>query len=158
MGGKWVQELVFLGLSFIPVYGLFLLGDAFIFNTIEFWTGHNPIAGNVPEIGEERIVELPDGSPLKLVRESEDGIRVEHEGVVRHFVRTADGFEAWDDEGNLLAAVHGQVNGDVVVTDATGSFRSYTAEELALAGNSTVSVAAWASEQARQNAASMAAR
>jgi hypothetical protein len=41
---KFVNNLVFWGLNIIPVYGLFFLGDTFIFNVIEFWSGSNPIA------------------------------------------------------------------------------------------------------------------
>ena len=41
---KFVNNLVFWGLNIIPVYGLFFLGDAIIFNVIEFWSGSNPIA------------------------------------------------------------------------------------------------------------------
>jgi len=40
---KWLNELIFLGLSIIPVYWLALLGDALIFNSIEFWGGKNPM-------------------------------------------------------------------------------------------------------------------
>ena len=41
--GKWGQEFVFLLLNIIPAYGLFMLGDALIFNSIQFWGGDNPI-------------------------------------------------------------------------------------------------------------------
>ncbi len=40
---KWINELVFLGLNIIPVYGIFYWGDIIIFNSIEFWGGENPI-------------------------------------------------------------------------------------------------------------------
>jgi hypothetical protein len=40
---KWVKWLVFLGLSIIPVYFLFALADALVLNSVEFWTGSNPI-------------------------------------------------------------------------------------------------------------------
>mgnify|MGYP001792664801 CR=1 FL=1 len=40
----WVDELVFLGLNFIPVYGLALLGDVVVVNTIDYWSGENPIS------------------------------------------------------------------------------------------------------------------
>jgi len=39
----WVNELVFLGLYFIPVYPIALLADIVVFNTIHYWTGDNPI-------------------------------------------------------------------------------------------------------------------
>lgn len=41
---RFVNNLVFWGLNIVPVYGLFFLGDALIFNVIEFWSGSNPIA------------------------------------------------------------------------------------------------------------------
>lgn len=41
---KFVHELLFLGLNIIPVYGVSAFIDAVIFNTVEFWTGSNPIA------------------------------------------------------------------------------------------------------------------
>lgn len=40
---KWVDEAIFLGCALLPVYGLGMLGDAVIFNTVEFWSGKNPI-------------------------------------------------------------------------------------------------------------------
>jgi len=51
---KWMREGVFLALVLLPVYGISLLADAVVFNSIEFWTGENPI---------------------KLSQESEDGRR-----------------------------------------------------------------------------------
>ncbi len=44
MGNKFVKELVFLGLVILPVYEISILVDAFILNTLEFWTGSNPMA------------------------------------------------------------------------------------------------------------------
>ncbi len=40
---KWGNELIFLALNVIPVYGLAYLGDVVIFNSVEFWGGDNPI-------------------------------------------------------------------------------------------------------------------
>jgi len=44
LGNKWIQELAFLVMNIIPVYGVAILVDALIFNSLEFWTGSNPIA------------------------------------------------------------------------------------------------------------------
>jgi hypothetical protein len=41
---KWVQEGVHLALWIVPVYNFALLGDIVIFNSVEFWTGDNPLA------------------------------------------------------------------------------------------------------------------
>ncbi|WP_245603242.1 DUF3332 family protein [Maribacter antarcticus] len=48
----FVNNLVFWGLNIIAVYGLFLFGDAVIFNVIEFRSGSNPIA---MEEGDEEV-------------------------------------------------------------------------------------------------------
>lgn len=47
----WVNEGIYLGLNIIPVYGLFHLGDILIFNTVDYWSGENPISnpGAFPE-------------------------------------------------------------------------------------------------------------
>jgi hypothetical protein len=34
---KWYNELIFLGLNIIPVYGIAFLADEIVFNSIEFW-------------------------------------------------------------------------------------------------------------------------
>lgn len=44
VGGKWTREGVFLLMTIVPVYPFATLGDALIFNSIEFWGGSNPIA------------------------------------------------------------------------------------------------------------------
>jgi hypothetical protein len=41
---KWLNELINLGLYIIPVYELFFIGDMLIFNSLEFWTGKNPLS------------------------------------------------------------------------------------------------------------------
>jgi hypothetical protein len=40
---KWMKEFVFFGMIIIPVYMFSALLDAFIFNSIQFWTGDNPV-------------------------------------------------------------------------------------------------------------------
>ena len=39
----WINEIVFLGLNIIPVYGIAWLGDVLIFNTVDYWGGDNMI-------------------------------------------------------------------------------------------------------------------
>lgn len=43
LGDKIVNELVFFGMLVVPVYEATLFLDGVIFNSIEFWTGNNPI-------------------------------------------------------------------------------------------------------------------
>lgn len=40
---KWVRWLIFLVLIIVPVYEIVLIVDALVLNTIEFWTGDNPV-------------------------------------------------------------------------------------------------------------------
>ena len=53
---KFVNELVFLGMCIIPAYEICLLGDGLIFNSIEWWGGHNPIAMKDGEVEEVEIM------------------------------------------------------------------------------------------------------
>lgn len=41
---KFVQELVFLAFAVIPVYSIAGLLDVVIVNSVEFWTGENPVS------------------------------------------------------------------------------------------------------------------
>lgn len=41
---RWVQQAAFWALTWIPVYEVAAFADVLIFNTVEFWTGSNPMA------------------------------------------------------------------------------------------------------------------
>ena len=62
---KFVNNLVFWGLNIVPVYGLFFLGDAIIFNVIEFWDGTNPIA--MEEGDQELQLVEKDGNTFEMI-------------------------------------------------------------------------------------------
>lgn len=44
LGNKYVNNFVFWILLFLPVYEIAALADFWVLNTIEFWTGSNPMA------------------------------------------------------------------------------------------------------------------
>ncbi len=44
LGNKWLQWIGFLVLCIVPIYEIGLLADVLIFNSLEFWTGSNPVA------------------------------------------------------------------------------------------------------------------
>ena len=56
---KFVNELVFVAMCVIPVYEVCALGDALIFNSIEFWAGNdsNPIAMQNGDVEEFEIMQ-----------------------------------------------------------------------------------------------------
>lgn len=47
---KFVNNVLFWAMNIVPVYPLFVLGDAVVFNLVEFWSGSNPLAMNEGDI------------------------------------------------------------------------------------------------------------
>ena len=129
LSNKWVNEFVFLGLNVMPVYFFSLMGDAFIFNTIEFWGGANPISSTVEgadavastrtfEQGEHKVVlERRDtdlGRQLTL-RTYESDRLVERSDLVAR----GDGTVVKvDPAGEVLAVAQPGPNGSILVRDA----------------------------------------
>lgn len=50
LGNKWVKTIVMWALVIIPVYPIASLADIVILNTLEFWTGSNPLAMKAGEV------------------------------------------------------------------------------------------------------------
>ncbi len=50
VGEKWVNELVFACFCILPVYEISLFIDGIIINSVEFWSGSNPIAKSTKHI------------------------------------------------------------------------------------------------------------
>ena len=70
LGNKWISWIVFLVFVFFPVYGICILADALIFNSIEFWSGNNVIGLNFDENGEhKKVVEKGDEKAVLLYRQ-----------------------------------------------------------------------------------------
>ena len=44
VGSKFVNELVFFAFWIVPVYEITTLADVLVLNSIEFWSGSNPVA------------------------------------------------------------------------------------------------------------------
>ena len=115
---KWLKWLLFLGLVIIPVYSLFILGDALIFNTIEFFTDKNPLSGDIRDLGNGHQVAFErDPNDRDLVR-----IEHRHEGKVIgvfYVKRNDEGFALLDEKRRLLADV--SERGEIVtLTDQDG--------------------------------------
>jgi len=68
---KWMKEFVFFGMIVVPVYMFSALLDAFIFNSIQFWSGDNPVRVTQDENGRIREVQL--GKLTASVTWAEDG-------------------------------------------------------------------------------------
>jgi hypothetical protein len=115
-GSKWVKWLVFLGLSILPVYGLFVLADTLVLNSLEFWTGSNPVA-SAP--GGRTIARLPTHDPSTVRVEVRRGSELES---VAYFRRQSDDWlQVHDEAGKLLADVRREPSGELALRDADGT-------------------------------------
>ncbi len=102
---KWTQWGVFLVLSIS--YGLAFAVDTLFANTMEFWSGQNPITADARTV---KVVKGPNGELATLTWMEEGALDVVLEGAAAeplHLTlrKEAWALAAWDDEGNLIARV-----------------------------------------------------
>ncbi len=74
VGNKFVNEIVFLALNIIPVYEVAYLADIIVLNSIEFWSGSNPLA----DAGKVKTVKGENGE--YLVTTNTDGYTITKTG------------------------------------------------------------------------------
>ena len=137
---KWMKEFVFFGMIIIPVYMFSALLDAFIFNSIQFWSGSNPVkANNAGGDGATRVVQL--GEVTVTMAESDRGATVTYErnGIVerRATIETsATGYRLINETGALLAEAEMGQDGSVTLLDRDCKVvKQWTSDQLlALAG------------------------
>jgi len=137
---KWMKEFVFFGMIIIPVYMFSALLDAFIFNSIQFWSGSNPIkADDAGGDGATRIVRL--GGLTVTMAESDRGTAVTYErnGIVERratIEMNATGYRLIDETGTLLAEAEKREDGSVTLLDRDCQVvKQWTSDQLvALAG------------------------
>ena len=106
---RWGREILFVILMVIPVYGFASMLDIIVFNSIEFWTGKNPIDGkpSVTPVAAVRTFEA-DGTSISMTLREDQSIDVEAvtpDGQ-RHFfnlIRTEEGVVARNRIGEILA-------------------------------------------------------
>lgn len=113
-----VQNVIFWVLIILPVYELCNLGDAIIFNLIEYWTG-DPVSLSSIENQDGSVVAFTpsdDGSEL-LMTVTKEG-KVLAEAV---FLKMGEGaFEVRDARNRLAGMVIKQADGSFNLTDADG--------------------------------------
>jgi len=107
---RWGREIVFVVLYVIPVYPFAGLLDILVFNSIEFWTGTNPINGSAsvtPIAMDEWTTE--DGTKVTMQGLPDNSIDVNvvrPNGDTRFFnlTRTDEGVTARDEAGNVIVS------------------------------------------------------
>ena len=122
---KWANELCFLLVTLIPIYSLAAFADAIVFNSIEFWTGKNPVETSY----------VPPNSRMAMKYDSKTAqVQValaNNHGII--FERTSTGILAKNDKGQVLYSSVQNENGDVAIYDASGKLvKNYPAGQIAL--------------------------
>ena len=115
---KWMKEIVFFGMIVIPVYMFSALLDAFVFNSIQFWSGDNPI--KVTQDADGHIKEVRIGETVITVTKFNDGrsMKVSYTTagtVVRTatVVETATGYVLIDRAGHAISEGQFRLDGGV---------------------------------------------
>jgi hypothetical protein len=120
---KWLRWLVFLLFVILPVYGLFIIADALVINTIEFFSGDNPISGGHAKLEDGHTVDSTRTSDPNVVRHEHR----QHGKLVQVlYMRRVDDDELQllDDKMRLIARARVLPNGDVELRDPNGKLLS----------------------------------
>lgn len=115
---KFVNELVFVAMHIVPVYGITCLADVLVLNSIEFWTGNNAIAeGTVKQVKGE------DGN--YTVTATKEGYTINKEGQDEAIDLTFDKEnQSWNVtfEGETYELMKMNGNGTVDLNMQNGSY------------------------------------
>ena len=72
LGNKFVNQVVFLAFLIVPVYEVTAFVDVILLNSIEFWTGNNPVTAGI-------IKEIKGANGNYTVETTEDGYNISND-------------------------------------------------------------------------------
>ena len=104
LGNKWMNSIVHFLLQVFGVYGICLwLIDGLVLNTVEFWTGSNPLAA-----GDTYFEKDAQGNSIAAVKNADGSMTAEittaaGEKATFTLMRDENVVRALDAEGNLVA-------------------------------------------------------
>lgn len=104
LGNKWLNSIVHFFLNVFPVYMICLgLVDGLVLNTVEFWTGSNPLAS-----GDSYYEKDAQGNEIAAVKNADGSMSVEMttakgEKATMTLQRDENVVRALDAEGNVVA-------------------------------------------------------
>ena len=134
---KWADELAFLLVALTPVYGVATFADAVVFNSIEFWTGKNPIALNDSKAIQSKLVRQGNDELLVAYDPKTDQVIVtpklnKKEKSSFLLERTDQLVLAKNDKGQVLYSSMKNDQGDVTIYNSNGNLvKNYSADEVA---------------------------
>lgn len=94
IGSKFVNELVFFAFWILPVYEVTALADLLVLNSIEFWSGNDPLEGSAKTIDTEqgRYLVTPDATGYSITAPNGDVMRLDYDTESRTWaVETKEG-------------------------------------------------------------------
>jgi hypothetical protein len=100
---KWAQYGIFLATNIVPVYLSAGIFDLMFTNSVEFWSGRNPMAA-----GATRSLETEDGQEVSMQMRDDGAIDVavrapSHPDAHLVVVREGDSIAAYDENGAIVA-------------------------------------------------------
>lgn len=94
VGSKFVNELVFFAFWILPVYEVTAIADLLVLNSIEFWSGNNPVEASTKVIDTDqgRYYIACDGKGYTVTAPNGDEMRLDFEADSQTWsVMTAEG-------------------------------------------------------------------
>ena len=133
---KWMDEILFLVVAILPVYSLATLADAVVFNSIEFWTGNNPIQSasegrqeqrRTVRAGDQELVMSYAPTTDQIILTSAAGAN----GPTVVLERGPDGVSAKNAQGQLLFRSTTTPDGGIAVYDQDARLvKAYSADDV----------------------------
>lgn len=118
---KWMKELVFFGMIVVPVYMFSALLDAFIFNSIQFWSGSNPVkASELEDDGQTKVAQVGDLTMRWTATSEGATVTYERHGIVERraiIVSSATGYRLLEERGLTLAEAEYAADGTLTILD-----------------------------------------
>lgn len=124
IGSKFVNELVFIAFCIVPVYEVTALADILVINSIEFWSGENPLTASTKVVDTDngRYLIACDGKGYTITNETTGHeVRLDFEQSSQTWsIETEDGesipFMTFVDDSHVRMLTPGGGNMDVDLT------------------------------------------
>lgn len=135
MGDKWSDEFGFLVCTLLPIYGLSTFADAIVFNSIEFWSGDNPV-NDVKADTQKKIVRSGDEKGTLTYNAQANELKIATEKKGLHPIEIAlekngNTVITKDKNGGVLYTTTKAENGDFLVYNRDSKLiKSYSKDQI----------------------------
>jgi hypothetical protein len=131
---KWADELIFLAVVIIPIYSFSTFADAIVFNSIEFWTGENPVEMSKAQ-SSDKLVKEGDAEARMSYNPSTDEITIASSTKTGDSTLTLERngatVSARDNHGNIYTSAMREDGGIAVYNQHDQLVKNFSADEVA---------------------------